>query len=92
MLVKKINWDSEKNRALQKERGISFEVITSHIEQGKVIDVVEHQNQDKYPNQKIFIMAIEGYVYLVPFVENEEEVFLKTIIPSRKATRQYLKE
>ena len=89
--MKKINWDIDKNNELQTERGISFEVVTHYIEQGKVVDIMEHPNKDKYPNQKIFLININNYIYLVPFVENNEEIFLKTIIPSRKATKKYIK-
>lgn len=73
-----------------RERGISFEEIVFHIERGDVLDLQDHPNQEKYPGQRIFIVDVEGYAYVVPFVEDEEEVFLKTIIPSRKATRKYL--
>jgi len=90
--VKRFNWDNNKNIELQKQRGISFEVVIYHIEIGKIVDILEHPNKTKYPNQKIFMININDYIYLVPFVENEKEVFLKTIIPSRKATRYYLKE
>lgn len=72
------------------ERGISFEEIVFHIENGDLLDLLEHPNRDRYPNQRVFIVNVEGYAYLVPFVEDEHEVFLKTIIPSRKATRDYL--
>ena len=71
-------------------RGISFEEIVFHIENGDVLDLLEHPRRDRYPNQKLFVVNVDGYVYLVPFVEDEQEVFLKTIIPSRKATRDYL--
>ena len=90
--MKRFNWDNNKNIELQKQRGISFEVVIYHIEIGKIVDILEHPNKTKYPNQKIFMININDYIYLVPFVENEKEVFLKTIIPSRKATRYYLKE
>lgn len=90
--MKKINWDYDKNNELQKERGISFEVVTHYIEQGKIVDIMEHHNKNKYPSQKIFLININNYIYLVPFVENNDEIFLKTIIPSRKATKIYIKE
>ena len=83
-------WNHEKNERLKAERGISFEQVILHIERGELIDVVEHPNQSKYPNQQMLIVKIEDYAYLVPFVEDEEGKFLKTIIPSRKATREYL--
>jgi uncharacterized DUF497 family protein len=83
-------WNPDKNRLLKQERGISFEEIVFHIERGDVLDLLEHPNPEKYPNQRVFIVQVSEYAYLVPFVEGEAEVFLKTIIPSRKATRQYL--
>jgi len=83
-------WNSEKNEELIKERGISFERVIYHIEKQEVLDVIKHPNTSKYPNQRMFIVNIDNYAYLVPFVENESEIFLKTIIPSRKATRKYL--
>ncbi len=83
-------WNKEKNERLKTERGISFEQITMHIERGDLLDVATHPNQSKYPNQQMLIVKINDYVYLVPFVENENGKFLKTIIPSRKATRDYL--
>lgn len=82
-------WNPEKNALLKKERGVGFEDVVFHIEAGDEIDVLEHPNQAKYPNQKISVVLIEGYVYLVPFIESDTEVFLKTIIPSRKASKRY---
>ena len=84
-------WNSEKNaQQLIRERGISFERVIFHIERDEILDVVKHPNPTKYPNQRMFILDIGNYAYLVPFVETETEIFLKTIIPSRKATRKYL--
>ena len=83
-------WNHEKNERLKAERGIGFEQVILHIERGDVIDVIGHPNQLKYPNQQMLVVKIKDYVYLVPFVEDEETKFLKTIIPSRKATRDYL--
>ena len=83
-------WNPEKNEELIKERGISFERVIQHIENEQVLDVVKHPNTSKYPNQYMFILEIDNYAYLVPFVENDSEIFLKTIIPSRKASRKYL--
>lgn len=83
-------WNREKNERLKAERGISFEQVILNIERGELMDVVEHPNQSKYPNQQMLIVKIKDYAYLVPFVEDEEGKFLKTIIPSRKATREYL--
>ena len=83
-------WNHEKNEKLKAERGVGFEQVILHIERGDLIDVVKHPNQSKYPNQQMLIVKIKEYAYLVPFVEDEEAKFLKTIIPSRKATRDYL--
>lgn len=83
-------WNHKKNEGLKSERGIGFETVVMHIERGNVLDVVAHPNKSKYPNQQIIVVEINGYAYLVPFVENDEGKFLKTIIPSRKATRDYL--
>ena len=77
---------------LKTERGVSFEDVVFHILSGDILDTLEHPNQERYPGQQIHVIAIEEYVYLVPFVESDEEVFLKTIIPSRKATKSYLGE
>lgn len=84
-------WDAEKNDRLRAERGISFEEILFHIERGDLLDILENPNQEKYRGQRIFVVKVEDYVYLVPFTETESEVILKTIIPSRKATRRYLR-
>ena len=83
-------WNSEKNDLLKAERGISFEEIVLNIQLGNEVDIFEHPNQEQYPGQKISVVLVEGYAYLVPFVESEEEIFLKTIIPSRKATKHYV--
>ena len=88
--MKIINWNAEKNEKLLKERGISFEVVAQYIEKNQVLAVIEHPKADKYPGQQIYMIEIQGYVYLVPFVTTEKEIFLKTIIPSRKATRKNL--
>ncbi|TGN09823.1 BrnT family toxin [Leptospira ilyithenensis] len=88
--MKNYRWDLEKDEILRKERGISFELILYQIENGFLLDIIKHPNINKYPNQSIFIIEIENYAYLVPFIETKDEIFLKTIIPSRKATRNYL--
>jgi uncharacterized DUF497 family protein len=88
--MKPFNWNKDKNQQLEEQRGITFEEITNAIEQGNLLDVIKHYNPDKYPNQKILIVKIDDYVYLVPFVENDLEIFLKSIIPSRKMTKKYL--
>ena len=89
--MKYFSWNEEKNKLLLTQRDVSFEDIVLYIEKGFLLDVLEHPNPEKYPGQKIFVVQVEKYCYLVPFVESEDEVFLKTIIPSRKATRKYLK-
>lgn len=83
-------WNHEKNLKLKDERGISFDQVAMHIERGDVLDVIQHKNQKRYPNQKILVVEIDNYAYLVPFIEDDKGKFLKTIIPSRKATRYYL--
>jgi uncharacterized DUF497 family protein len=88
--VKTYVWNEEKNQRLKSERGVSFEEIIVHIAIGDVLDIVEHPNPEKYKGQRIFIVKMRDYAWLVPFVESEDEIFLKTIIPSRKATRKYL--
>ena len=90
--MKCYSWSPEKNDTLRRERGVSFEDVVFHIESGDEVDIFEHPNQDRYPGQKVSVVLIEGYAYLVPFVESEDGIFLKTIIPSRKATRQYTGE
>jgi hypothetical protein len=88
--MKTFAWSSDKNDLLKSERGISFEEIVLNIQLGNEVDIFEHPNQERYPGQKISVVLVEEYAYLVPFVENEGEIFLKTIIPSRKATKQYV--
>jgi hypothetical protein len=88
-LDKTYNWNADKNQWLVQERGISFERIVFEISLGNEITVLMHPNQHKYPGQMISVVEVDGYVYLVPFVETESEIFLKTIIPSRKATKQF---
>lgn len=90
--MKSVNWSTEKNIRLKAERGVSFEEVLSAMSNGGLLVILDHPNTDQYPNQHMFVVRIRGYAYLVPFVETENEVFLKTIIPSRKATRQYLAE
>jgi uncharacterized DUF497 family protein len=83
------NWNPEKNQILIQERGISFERIIFEISMGNEVTVVMHPNQEKYSGQMISVVQVDDYVYLVPFIETESEIFLKTIIPSRKTTREY---
>jgi len=89
-LVKYFDWNKEKNELLKSERGISFEEVVNAILEGRVLGKEDHSNKKKYPNQKIYILEIDKYAYLVPFVEDEEKIFFKSIIPSRKATKKYL--
>lgn len=90
--MKYFDWNEEKNEILSEERDVCFQDVISAIESGNLLDVLEHKDKTKYPNQRIFVVDIGNYVYLVPFVEDEEKIFLKTIIPSRKATKEYLVE
>ncbi|MBI4648997.1 MAG: toxin [Bacteroidia bacterium] len=89
--MKPYNWCIEKNNLLKESRKISFEEIVLAISQHQIKEVYNHPNQKKYPDQKIYEIEVNNYVYLVPFVESENEYFLKTIIPSRKATKKYKK-
>ena len=89
--MKYVEWNEEKNKKLKSERGIGFEEIEIAIEEKKnILDVVEHPNKKRYLNQKILIIRIDNYAYLVPYVEDEEKIFLKTIIPNKKATKKYI--
>jgi len=89
--MKYFTWDSKKNEKLKADRNISFQEVVFYIERGHLLDILEHPRQDKYQGQRIFVVQIENYAYLVPFVEGETQILLKTIIPSRKATRLYIK-
>ena len=88
--MKPFRWNHEKNEALKVERNISFEEIVLAIEADGLLDVLRHPNPEKYPNQSVLVVALDGYAYLVPYVEEPDYFFLKTVIPSRKATRDYL--
>jgi uncharacterized DUF497 family protein len=88
--VKLFDWNVEKNEWLRKVRGITFEEIVYHVQAGSLLDVIEHGKSGRYSGQRILVVNVEGYVCLVPFVESEESIFLKTIIPSRKMTKRYL--
>jgi len=89
--MKLFEWDNKKNVQLKEERRVSFEDIVFYIDRGDVLDIIPHPQQSKYPGQRMFIINVENYAYLVPFIESEDTIFLKTIIPSRKATKKYLK-
>lgn len=88
--MKPFRWNHEKNVALKIQRHISFEEIVLAIEADGLLDELRHPNSEKYPNQSVLVVALDDYVYLVPYVEESDYYFLKTVIPSRKATRDYL--
>ena len=90
--MKPFRWNHDKNEALKIERSISFEEIVLAIEADGLLDELRHPNTDKYPNQFVLVVALDDYAYLVPYVEEDEYYFLKTVIPSRKATRDYLQK
>ena len=84
-------WDNKKNLILKQKRGVTFEQVIMHIENGDVLDISAHPNKAKYPNQQVLVVEMNEYVYAVPFVQQGQERFLKTILPSRKLTRMYLR-
>lgn len=88
--MKPFRWNHEKNEALKVERSISFEQIVLAIEANGLLDELRHPSPEKYPNQSVFVVTLDDYVYLVPYAEEPDYYFLKTVIPSRKATRDYL--
>jgi hypothetical protein len=90
--MKSINWNTEKSLALKTSRGVCFDDMVFYIERGDILDDYLHPNQRDYLGQRIMVIGIANYAYLVPYIENDEELFLKTIIPSRKATQRYLGE
>jgi len=90
--MKPFRWGPDKNETLKAERGICFESVVVAIDSGGLLDVLAHPNPAKYPEQRILVVAADNYVYLVPFIEDKDSYFLKTIIPSRKATRDYLQQ
>ena len=92
MINIRYEWNSEKNELLKKLRNISFEKIIFHLSQGDIWKISDHPDQKKYPDQKIYFVIIDDYIYLVPYIEKEDIIFLKTIIPSRKATKNYKQE
>ena len=89
--MKPYDWNQLKNQKLKAERLISFEDILTAIDEGKVLANIKHHNDAKYRNQKVLVVNVDDYAYLVPYIEDEEKIFLKTTIPSRRATRKYLK-
>jgi uncharacterized DUF497 family protein len=88
--VSDFDWDDEKNEFLKRTRGVSFEDVVFHIQNGDVLDIIKHANATRYPKQNIIVLNMDGYVYLIPYVKERGTRFLKTIIPSRKATKEYL--
>lgn len=92
-IQKIIRYSPEKNKLLKEERDIGFEDVILALESGNLLDDIEHPNKEKYPHQSIFIILIEikNYVYLVPYVEDDETIFLKTVIPSRQMNKKFNK-
>lgn len=88
--MKYFDWSIEKNQELKVERGVSFDEIVIAFEDGRVLDLYKNPNQREYPGQQIFVVKIDNYAFLVPFIEDDRKIFLKTIIPSRKATKKYI--
>ncbi|MBF8250027.1 MAG: uncharacterized protein HW400_628 [Candidatus Levybacteria bacterium] len=91
-LVKYFDWDEEKNKKLKEKRNVSFEDVVKALNEKRVLHRGDHPNQKRYPGQKIVIVKMEDYAYIVPFVEDDEKIFFKTIMPSRKATKRYLRK
>jgi len=89
--MSEFNWDDKKNELLEKTRGVCFENVVVCIQNGDVLDVIRHPNRERYPGQNIIVLNMAGYVWLVPYVKSKGIRFLKTVIPSRKATREYLR-
>ncbi len=90
MKIKKIEWNLEKNKQLKEQRGVCFEDVENAINDDRILDILPHPNQEKYPHQKILVVKINNYIHYVPFVEDEDKYFLKSIIPSRKHNNKYL--
>ena len=90
--MKQFRWDPVKNAWLLRERGITFDEVVVAIAQGRVLDILEHPHPERYQRQRLFVVEVRRYAYLVPFLETADDIFLKTVIPSRKATKQYLQK
>ena len=90
--MKPFDWNEEKNNWLKRERDVSFEQVVFSVENEKLLDIIRHPNQPKYKGQRIYVIEIEGYAYMVPYVEDDDVIFLKTIFPSRKYTKMYLRK
>lgn len=91
-LIIEYEYSAEKNSKLKEQRGISFDEIIYYINNGHLLDTIMHTNKNKYANQQFYVVDVEGYVHLVPFVRSGDKIFLKTIFPSRKHTKQYLEQ
>ncbi|MBI2009800.1 MAG: toxin [Candidatus Chisholmbacteria bacterium] len=90
--MKYIEWDEEKNRKLKRERGVSFEQAVGAILAGTVLGKIDHPNQKRYPGQKIYVIEIEEYAFVIPYIEDEKKIFLKTMFPNRKYTKQFIEK
>lgn len=90
--MRPFRWSSDKNQQLLAQRSICFEAVVVAIETGGLLDVLAHPNPERYSGQRILVVEVNQYVYLVPYVEDDDHLFLKTIIPSRQATRDYLRQ
>ncbi len=90
--MKPFDWNRQKSTLLRSSRGIGFEEVVNNINEGHILAVIEHPNKQKYPNQKIYIIDFDDYIYCIPFIEDNEKIFLKTIYPGRKYTNKFLKE
>ncbi len=90
--MKPFDWNEEKNKWLKRERDVSFEQVVFGVENGNLLDVIRNPNQTKYRGQRVYVIEIEGYAYMVPYVEDDDVIFLKTIFPSRKYTKMYLRK
>jgi hypothetical protein len=89
--VSEYDWNDDKNTWLESSRGVSFEEVLVHIQNGGILDIIRHLNRIRYPDQRVIVLDIDGYVWLVPYAKSGGVRFLKTIIPSRKATKEYLR-
>ena len=90
--MKPFDWNEEKNKWLKRERDVSFEQVVFGVENGNLLDVIKNPSQTKYRSQRVYVIEIEGYAYMVPYVEDDDVIFLKTIFPSRKYTKMYLRK
>ena len=84
-------WSNEKNKILKAQRNVTFEQVVMHIDNGDVLDIIDHPNKVKYSHQQVLVIEMNGYAYAVPFVQKGMCRFLKTIVPNRKLTKLYLR-